>query len=517
MIRIFIYLLTLTFAQAESLTRAYLIGKGQVSLWKATEEQLLNRESDGSPNKKTISLPEPSPLKTAPFKSIHFHKGDLLYDFKIFKEYLADNLGKQEHVIYNETTGRLVIQGEDISHYFFKSITEAATKLLPKTIELQLEVREGNQSLIKTSLQSKPGEKLVIETGSSPNQLKIDWEANVGFHEPYVEARLALDGTVRNQPFEYANLLTTINDITLNTELGSPQTDLLPLSLHLTHRVLLPGGISTSEIVLDEDGIPITSSPASLMDSLLFEESPPDPKTGKILLGFPVSPLFHQFLKLPSSGDESDPFASNDQDTNETDGFIYLKRWDPRIPSAPGDRIADCKQLLEDSGVLFDDSDFAALSLETYTLFVLASRESLEFVELIIHAGCSHPPRLIKANLQLIETSEKPTLESLKNKHSVLAQASIITLPGDASTLALGPMHFDLEARFGANDSLIETRLAFQLAEEDEEPSFSLKTGLFFETGIPQIIQSTFNEGKWQSVIATFTIQSPWERASLDK
>lgn len=214
---------------------------------------------------------------------------------------------------------------------------------------------------------------------------------------------------------------------------------------------------------------------------------------------------------------DRDPFAENDEKEPSTPMFSNLTRWDARIPVTPLARMADCKWLLRNSGVDLDEDDYAIVHEDSSTLYVLGDKTAQELVEGIVRYTDRFPPRLIEANLQLIETAAKPTLESLKNKPTLLAQATTIALPGQSSTLTLGPMHLDLEVQIDSNDSLVEARFLFQLAEGEEEPSFSIKSGLNLESGIPQIVQSTFTEGKWQSLIMTATIQFPWERASLEK
>lgn len=508
---LFLFILTLTSVRGELITRAYYIGKDQLSHWNTRNQKILEANKD----EKT---PDPSPLKNAPFKSPHFNPNDVLYDFKSFKALLTGIQELPTHAIYNQTTGRLVVQGDHLSYNYFKSIAIATCRELPTTLAVQIEILQDGNLFPTISLEAKPGQETKVTLSDENYELAITWEAYSDARDSILEVRFTIEGHANNQRLKCQTGITTLPGSPEIIALGKSSPNQPTLQLRLTHHILLPGGLSTLESVLDEHGNPTDLPHLRVGRSSAFQEGIVDPKTGKILRSYDLPPIFLHFMDTTWSGDQDrDPFAEADENKPSSPMLPYLTNWDARIPVTPLALMVDCKQLFRNSGVELDDNDYAIFHDDSSTLYVLGDRTAHELVEGITHSGCSLPPRFIEANLQLIETVAKPTLESLKNKPTLLAQATTIVLPGQSSTLTLGPMHLDLEVQIDSNDSLVEARFLFQLAEGEEEPSFSIKSGLNLESGIPQIVQSTFTEGKWQSLIMTATIQSPWERASLKK
>ncbi|YCM42446.1 hypothetical protein V2O64_14135 [Verrucomicrobiaceae bacterium 227] len=508
---IFLFILTLTSVRGELITRAYYIGKDQLSHWNTRNQKVLEANKD----EKT---PDPSPLKSAPFKSPHFNPKDVLYDFKSFKALLTGIQELPTHAIYNQSTGRLVVQGDHLSHNYFKSITIATCRELPTTLAVQIEILQDGNLFPTTTLEAKPGQETKVTLSDENYELAITWEAYSDARDSILEVRFTIEGHANNQRLKCQTGITTLPGSPEIIALGKSSPNQPPLQLRLTHHILLPGGLSTLESVLDEHGNPTDLPHLRVGQSSTLQEGIIDPKTGKILRSYSVPPTFLDFMGSTLSGDlDRDPFAETDENKPSTPVFSNLTQWDARIPVAPLARMEDCKWLLRNSGVDLDDNDYAIFHEDSSTLYVLGNKTAQELVEGIVRHTDSSPPRIIETNFQLIETAAKPTLESLKNKPTLLAQATTIVLPGQSSTLTLGPMHLNLEAQIDSNDSLVEARFLFQLAEGKEEPSFYLKSGMLFESGIPQIIQSTFTEGNWQSLIMTATIQSPWERVPLKK
>ena len=507
---LFLFILTLTSVRGELITRAYYIGKDQLSHWNTRNQKVLEANKD----EKT---PDPSPLKNAPFKSPHFNPNDVLYDFKSFKALLTGIQELPVHAIYNQTTGRLVVQSDYLSHNYFKSTAIATCRELPTTLAVQIEILQENTPVPTTSLEAKPGQEKKVTLSDKNYQLAITWEAYSDARDSILEVRFNIEGHANNQELKCRTGITTLPGSPEIIALGKSSPNQPPLQLRLTHHILLPGGLSTLESVLDEHGNPTDLPHLRVGRSSAFQEGIVDTATGKILRSYSVPPSFLFVHVTPSKDWDGDPFAESDESKPSVSMFPNLTQWDPRIPATPIARMADCKWLLRNSGVDLDEDDYAIVHEDSNTLYVLGNRTAHDLVEGITSSCGSHTPRIIETNFQLIETAAKPTLESLKNKPTLLAQATTITLPGQSSTLTLGPMHLDLEAQIDANDSLVEARYFFQLAEGVEDPSFSIKSGLTLESGIPQIIQSTFTAGKWQSLIITTTIQSPWERASLEK
>lgn len=441
-----LWLLTLVVSHAEIITRAYYVGKIPPGYWQPIGQVSLGTlpSLDSVSPAPVDSLPEivtPKPLKKAPFESPLFREGDVLYDFKQFKKQVEHVQGKLEHAIYNETTGRIVVRGEPLVHTVFQALSAVAANSLPKIVELDLEFVENDVPLFQTSLRANPGQKVLLETGEGPNQLSIDWEAAIDHYDDYVEARLKMDGTIREQMFKLHTGLIGIKNVSQEIPLGAVEESQPILDLKIIQRVLLPGDVPRSDLVLDKHGKAFVSRSGGFFRSPALEEGLTDSKTGKILRGYRLPPNFILFISTPAGDVEAgdDPFSTEDDESDKPLDFIYLTEWDPRIPVALSDRMVDCQQLLQNSGVPFDDADFAVLNLESDTLYVQGSSIVHDLFDAIVKIGHPHPPRLIGTNLKLIESLEKPGLESLSSlDHKTLATVSTISLPGQTATLELG-------------------------------------------------------------------------------
>lgn len=189
---LFLFLLTLTSVRGEFITRAYYIGKDQLNHWNTRNQEILEANKD----EKT---PNPSPLKSAPFKSPHFNPNDVLYDFKSFEALLTGIQELPAHAIYNQTTGRLVVQGDHLSHNYFKSIAIATCRELPTTLAVQIEILQDGNLFPTTSLEAKPGQETKVTLSDENYELAITWEGQTDAHEAIIEARFTIEGHANNQ------------------------------------------------------------------------------------------------------------------------------------------------------------------------------------------------------------------------------------------------------------------------------------------------------------------------------
>ncbi len=510
---ILFFLLSQTLAQAETLTRAYFAGKNQVQTWIYNESELLNptdsRDPFGGGDPANDKIPSPpAPHKAPPFDSPHFRTGDTLYDFKAFKENLKNIDGKLEHAIYNETTGRFIVKGEPSAHWLFHSLAIRTAERSPQLIELSFEFLEDNQTIFATTIRTLPGQATEVKVGAITHKLQLITEALTYHEDNYTECSLKLDGTIRNQPFKLHTGLHLIDGIPNPIELGMTNPEEKPLTLYLTSHVILHGDVRKSDLILDESGQPVKRDKRFNAHHQLYQEGITDAKTGFLLQAYRLPPTFLTFLSSNSDNQaDPDPFGGGAEATPEEIDYKYLKNRDPRIPASPTDRVIDITDLLAKNGVGLQHGEFAAFNLETDTLFVLAKPITNELIQgIVTPVGSWGNLRSITTQIKLIESSVKPTPQSLgKEDQTTLFQTAIDALPGQSSSLILGPLHLDLEAQIDANDSIIESRL--ELTEKSgKETTLQFKSGLTLETGIPQIVQSTFVNGKWQSLVVTGTV-----------
>ena len=507
MIRIFIYLLSLTLAQGESLTRAYFIGRDQLWQWNAAENALLNPRNDRDPfATPTVEITPPEPLENPPFESPHFRKGDLLYDFKLYKERLKNTRGNIEHAIYNQSTGRIIVQGEPTAHHLFKSLALRIADDSPRSVELSFEFLEEGTPIFATGARGLPGQTVTATAGGGANTLKLEWGPQTYSENHFVDLQLTLDGKIRDQAFNLRTGLILLNDEPATLDIGKTGKDQKILTLSITPHVLLRGDVRISDLILDELGK--RPNPKEKINVLhdLYQKGIVDPETGKVLKAFRVPPTFETFL-ASSSYSDSDPFEETDAPEGDHE-HKFVGNPDPRIPALPTDRLIDVKNLLMKHGVSFQKSDFAILIPACSTLYVLNSPLNVELVdEITMAVGSWGMERIILTDLQVIESSQKLTVDSLETiDHQIVARISTAALPGHNSTMILGPLHLEIESVTDSKDFQIESRLTFQIKDK-KEPSLLLKSQLLQENGIPQIVQSSFNDGTWKTLVLTSTIK----------
>lgn len=514
---ILFFLLSQTLAQAETLTRAYFVGKDQLSIWAHNEAGLLHPPTDDSDpfggggdlasEGIRSALQTHPPLKTPPFNSRHFRKDDTLYDFKIFKNRLKAIEGKLDHLIYNETTGRLIVIGEPSTHWLFQSLAIRTAEEGAQLIDLCFDFLEDGNSIFSTTVRAIPGQVAKLKTGQGPNSLLISSETRTYTEDHFAECDIKLDGTLRNQPFKLHTSLPLINGVPQAIVLGKVNPQQKPLTLYITAHALLTGDVRKIDLILDADGQPVAKKKRVNTHHLLYTEGLPDPDSNRILKAYRVPPTFLTFITGTSdTTPSSDPFGEDERPRKETH-YKYVKNQDPRIPSWPTDRIVDLREILKKNGIALKPSDFAAFNQETDTLFVLTDLLNQEFVGgITIAAGSGGDRHSIATDIKLIESPDKLTADTLgKEDQNSLFQIATEAYPGQPATLIHGSIQLDIESQIEPNDTTVESRLELQVTG-DEQITFQFKNGITFKSGISQIVQSTFVNGKWQFLVVTSTV-----------
>jgi len=507
-----IWLGPLAAASAETLTRAYFVGKDQLWKWNVAENGLLNPSDEKDPfdgnTKPRIEVTPPQALEKPPFQSPLFRQGDTLYDFKTYKEQLKSIQGKFVHAIYNETTGRIIVSGDGPSHWLFQSrsirMSEEGSFNL---VELNFEIHEDDTLILATSATGLPGLTTLGKVGEGANTLSIEWEAQTYSEGHFVDLRLTLDGKIRNQTLKLKTGFNLLNDKRQTLTLGKTHKNQKLLTLSVTPHILLQGMVHISDLILDEQGKPLKRKEAINIHHEFFQKGLLDPETGKILRAFRVPPSFQTFLTTTSNEGDSDPFrAGEPQKPLQKDD--YLTDSDPRIPAWPTDRLLDLKKEFRNNGIDLQASDFAILNLETDTLFVLTDPLNLELAAgVAMPAGSWGSASSVISKVQLIESQQKPTLESLgADDQTILTEISVQSLPGHSNSLNLGPVSLEIEAQIEANGKITETACLFQI-KKGRKPSLILKTRIISENAQPQIIQSTQQNGRWHTLVLTSTIE----------
>lgn len=513
---LFLILIILTGAKAQILTRSYYVGKDQVNLWQTIEHDLNHPNGNPDPFAPGAEMaPPPKPLKKAPFKSPHFRKGDDLFDFKVYKERLKKIQGKLAHLIYNESTGRLIIQGEPEAHSLVQSLAIRSAEDCPRLVNLIFEFWEDGALIFSTSTKGSPGIETTAKVGGGANVLNLKWEPQIYSEDNFVDLQLSVNGKIRNQDFKLKSGFILLNDQRQTITLGKTDEAQKTLTFSITPQVLLHGEVRISDLILDENGKSLKRQERTNIHHDLFQKGIPDPKTGQVLKAFRVPPTFMTFISTASNhNEEQDPFEAT-----ETPKVVMKEQFvsspDPRIPAWPSDRLFDLKDLLKRNGVSIKPSDFAVLNIETDTLYVLADPLEVELVEgIVMPVGSWGMERYISVKLEHVESSTKPTTLTLDpNDHKILAQLSTAVLPGATGSLTLGSHHLDIESQIDADDRLIESFLTFQIKPK-RKPTLLLKSRLFHRTGVPNVVQSTFQNGKWRSLILTAKIEDPRDPSS---
>jgi|GEM_PF-2290448 len=340
-------------AQAETLTRAYFIGKDQLWQWNVAEHDLLNPQnkrdpfSGSGPSTLPIDFTPPQPLEKPPFQSPLFRQGDTLYDFKTYKEQLKNVQGKLDHAIYNETTGRIIVSGDAPSHWLFQSrsirISEEGSFNL---VELNFEFHEEDTLIFATSATSLPGQKTLGKVGKGANTLSVEWEPQIYSENHFIDLQLTLDGKIRNQTLKLKTGFNLLNDKRQTLTLGKTHKTQKLLTLSITPHILLQGMVHISDLILDEQGKPLKRKEEINLHHELFQKGLPDPETGKTLRAFRVPPAFQTFLTMTSNAGDSDPFGA-EEPQKSLQKEEYLTDPDPRIPAWPTDRLLETRIVSE--------------------------------------------------------------------------------------------------------------------------------------------------------------------------
>jgi len=515
--------------RGEVIERAYYFGVQDLRSWRFEPEDDSDPFAVDEPlDAEADERPQILPLGEAPFKSHFFSEGDQLFDLtKDFSDLVLPD-AKVVCAIYNQTSGRIVLRGNEDAHFHMKSLMEEVARSSPYSIQLGVKVfqeprkgigvglRDGralltnNKSMAELEVLARPGvEADVLLPGGV---LDMNVVAQAGREFEWVDIGLHVSGVVRGRSFELATGLTCARGIPSVVEMGSlGDNDVLVLCV--IPEIVFMGGVKWSEGVLDSNGRSL-EVPDDFLRRHQFEEvRKVDPKTGKVFQNFSVPPTFIDFLDAGGDSGESDPFATDEEDQRaRPTPRPSMKKWDARVIARPGDRVIDMKPLLELQGVQFAKGDFACLVENTSILYAELSLENMELMDAILVDGLRHPPRLVMCSIALVQSDEKIEGENL-NRDGIrcLRKATVVARPGQNASLVLEEgfkkLSFEVEPQVGANDNIIDLMGILELRNGDSE-ELHWKSGVTLVSGKSQVVQSYQKDGKWYALLVEARAES---------
>ncbi len=493
-------------AETETLILAYYIGKHPPSYW-------IDGAFNDSPfDQQKEPRPKPVEIPSAPFSSPFFDEGDRLWDFKSFYQIPKSAYKHTKHLIYNETTGRLVAQTSHPLHralnVFCHSLAMAERQevhlscglYLIQTRELDsgdlTEIPTDAQEISLTQFTTRSGQRTKLRT----NNLEIEWEANWGGWPPYIDHRFSLFGAINKQGIHYQTGFVT-REAALIVELGTFGSEQQTLVLKIDSTLGLFDGPTFRQLVLDQEANDIPRR------FELFDSDPlaPVDEDGLIYHTRMVPPSTYEFLN--PSGDNSyvgaDPFADDENVDLKPPATKHIFKGDlsERIFGSPTDQLIDLRQLLEAQGLEMEKREYAILNISFNTISSALTPENAEKLDGIFMACCGDPPIDISSKLILVETKEQPTEENLSGQDlTILARLGSISRPGQKTTTQLGDHLIELEPNIGAGDSIIDLRLHFRHGEE-EKPILQVSGGTSLLSEKPKIYCSQKVGDRWLSLL----------------
>ena len=228
----------------------------------------------------------------APFESPLFRGGDALFEV-IVSGRLSELIGKgAEHLVYNKTTGRLVVLGSPGAHRYLKTYALRLANDEPRTLEAHLrfyrvavpgllkgELSEklivGEKPVAEVVLKNRPSQEAVFQIGEP--DLRVTWDPNISPSDDDIDTRIAMEGEMLGQSFSIETLFTSFDSEPVMIELGKIGGNEESLFLWMKQEILFGDGLSRLNLILDGDGQPIsipirTGKPSPPFDSLFFNE-----------------------------------------------------------------------------------------------------------------------------------------------------------------------------------------------------------------------------------------------------
>ena len=508
-----LFLIAISMADEKGLTRAYSLGHHSPHSWQNDDLKFHPDPfaSDGDAPAAYL----PASIKP-PFKSPHFRSGDKLWDFHKHPDFHEQITGKVNHLIFNETSGRIILFGDHHAHATLAGYAHAKLKREEKSLAVSLKIYSlkltdskaitletlaGKDPAFEARFLNKPGEFAEHEFG--PSDLNLTWEARIDDDCTIVECRLTLSGAIDTTDISYQGGFTATTEAPLIFMVGKDADSDLTHLATIRSEIFLTSGIRFDDLILDQDGQQLSRFPrAPIQDAHLNGER--DPQTGHFFKAFQVPPAFLSFIATSGSGsiaNGDDPFAADVPDPKPRDPKLkYAAKWPARVIALPTDQVVDTRNQLRENGVSFAKNDWAFLNVTTHTLFVLASETDLELVEGIGCFGCRYPPHNVHTSLTLVESAEALTPADLtRGNLSIIARAESVGHPGQEVVLQLEEIDLRHESQIEANEE-ISLKLNFQTSS-DQTKSTTVKADLTIPSAAPRILQAHKQGGKWLTLI----------------
>jgi len=499
--------------------RAYYVGSQDVAEWRLFNEDPGETDdpfADEDPVKK-VRL-----LKSVPFTSEFFREGDRLWDVTDSFPVGLDSGKVETSVVYNETTERVVLRGNEVAHSVMGCHARKEVDKMSFMMELDVRlyrvaceglgvtlwngesVAQRNDSLATSIMMTKAGPKTWAELKLGKDRLNIEIEPYAVASDDQVNLRLSVGGELQNQSIDVSTEYTGRVGLPATIELGGVEGDEV-LLLWVKPEVYFWGEVKKSELVLDEAG-PLPGSRERLRNHLqtadLADEI--DPATGKAIRHFFFPLRSHDFLEQGGAAAVS-----------EFRNYPVLETWNSRVFAKDYERVVDLRRVFELQGVKFSEDDFACLVDGREALYVSTTPEQMRKLEEIVEASRLSLPRVVACSLVLIEGDEEVTLAGIDKKDSrCLAKAATVVDPGLKSVIVLGEGDRKVEAIFEPNisehDDLVQFAGKFTVRSRDEVIAEWGDT-ISLSSGARVKLLSYQKAGKWYALIVNTRILSGGE------
>lgn len=419
-------------------------------------------------------------VKKPPFQSRFFSEGDELRDLTPWAVAMYLAREESEEVIWNETTGRMVVRADEWGHRemveHFKGFLEVKPRIGIEVLELKGVKIEG-RGLVSSKIpddadrigrvtrvrddwewkevDSDEG-KVSLEIGDFGHDLEI-WELGVG-----------LRSEIPGSKFEVSGTFMGIIGKPMVVEIGS-SGGRNTIAAVINVEGVLGDGVILRDWVLDEDGGRKWWKEA-VADSVGPWRDPALDGDRKVRRRFSVPPTFRTFI------------SGVDEDSEELGPMELLMR----------------------NGVGFEEGDRVLFYEESLILEVISNRMTMELVEGIISAGQSQSMRMIRGSYVLVESKVKLTEAMILNGElRIREKVNCFGLPGQMSKVALGKKRsvLEMEAQIDSEDSVVEVRY-----ELKSKIGGDVKSGGVFQVDRPVIVQQAKVGKKWRAWVLTASI-----------
>ena len=486
--------------------------------------------------KRKLALPQADEivaLERAPFESRFFGKGDQLYDVTKYVNFGKGVLSPDSQLIFNETSGKLVVKGPELTLMLLTDFFKRVDRPLMVTLRAAVyEVPRASLDEEKHRLRRKPNaRKPLVDfeaksrsgdvSRSEGGDLKLVWTPGYGWDPLMIDSLIDLKGKVKTSAGEVSLAweagIISYAGIAQLTELGmigNSETSLL-LSVLVTTRMM--DGVALSDVVLSEDDAARDEARLAEAAVRYSEMTTVRQDDGRVLVSWRLPYDFLSFLDPNPLADGVDPFADSEEGVEETEQGIRREELIEAdagisIPRKTGDRIVNFRPRLEVQGIQFGEEDYAAYNAETKQLVAVLSEVQAELLDAVCRAASYTLPTLIETTFTIFEADQDFRVDELSRKDvKMISRLGGVSRPGDSSRshLSLGAEVFDAEfgTNIGASDITIDLmpRVRQSLGKKVE---LALESSLTLKSGIPQIAQKFYQDGKWKALVIDARVRS---------